>query len=107
MHEKTQKKPKLAALHSEDDMLAYTHEHNCWEIVRTRGDLTTLRCRECQYLVKSRRVWKCDEFTSRRRCSGHGKCNTLHIYPQKMSLEERVSKHGTRVLEKVPAKLFR
>eukprot|EP01059_Diplonema_ambulator_P032056 TRINITY_DN609_c0_g1_i1.p1 TRINITY_DN609_c0_g1~~TRINITY_DN609_c0_g1_i1.p1 ORF type:complete len:160 (+),score=21.90 TRINITY_DN609_c0_g1_i1:108-587(+) len=98
MHYTTGYKPQLRHNQLRD------HEHNSWEIVRTRGELSTLRCRECQVQVKTRYMRRCDEFSAKKACSKVD-CKMLHIYPQKMSLEERVLLHGTRVLNRVPVKL--
>eukprot|EP01059_Diplonema_ambulator_P000132 TRINITY_DN1011_c0_g1_i4.p1 TRINITY_DN1011_c0_g1~~TRINITY_DN1011_c0_g1_i4.p1 ORF type:complete len:202 (+),score=65.52 TRINITY_DN1011_c0_g1_i4:75-680(+) len=77
------------------------HEHNSWDVVRSRKDLTTVRCRECQYQVKMKDVRRCEEFAERRRCRRVG-CREMHVHQQKMSLEERVKKYGSGVLERVP-----
>eukprot|EP01059_Diplonema_ambulator_P000133 TRINITY_DN1011_c0_g1_i7.p1 TRINITY_DN1011_c0_g1~~TRINITY_DN1011_c0_g1_i7.p1 ORF type:complete len:199 (+),score=75.27 TRINITY_DN1011_c0_g1_i7:75-671(+) len=82
------------------------HEHNSWDVVRSRKDLTTVRCRECQYQVKMKDVRRCEEFAERRRCRRVG-CREMHVHQQKMSLEERVKKYGSGVLDKVPPSLRR
>eukprot|EP01059_Diplonema_ambulator_P000134 TRINITY_DN1011_c0_g2_i1.p1 TRINITY_DN1011_c0_g2~~TRINITY_DN1011_c0_g2_i1.p1 ORF type:complete len:220 (+),score=41.75 TRINITY_DN1011_c0_g2_i1:31-660(+) len=80
------------------------HEHNSWEVVRSRKENTTVRCRECQYQVKMKDVRRCEDFSATGRCGKAG-CRRMHVYQQKMSLKERVKKHGTEILDKVPARL--
>eukprot|EP01059_Diplonema_ambulator_P000131 TRINITY_DN1011_c0_g1_i3.p1 TRINITY_DN1011_c0_g1~~TRINITY_DN1011_c0_g1_i3.p1 ORF type:complete len:201 (+),score=42.33 TRINITY_DN1011_c0_g1_i3:56-604(+) len=78
------------------------HQHNSWDVVRSRKDLTTVRCRECQYQVKMKDVRRCKVFSATKGC-GEEKCKDMHVHQQKMSLEERVKKYGSGVLERVPA----
>eukprot|EP01064_Diplonema_japonicum_P038092 TRINITY_DN911_c1_g1_i12.p1 TRINITY_DN911_c1_g1~~TRINITY_DN911_c1_g1_i12.p1 ORF type:complete len:171 (+),score=55.19 TRINITY_DN911_c1_g1_i12:54-515(+) len=80
------------------------HEHNSWEIVRKRKNVSTLRCRECQHQVKKKGLAKCDQFYARGACSRTA-CKYLHVHHRKLNLEQRVSLHGTMVLNGVPTVL--
>eukprot|EP01059_Diplonema_ambulator_P018005 TRINITY_DN30167_c0_g1_i1.p1 TRINITY_DN30167_c0_g1~~TRINITY_DN30167_c0_g1_i1.p1 ORF type:complete len:175 (+),score=28.69 TRINITY_DN30167_c0_g1_i1:45-569(+) len=90
-------------VHDIDDV---THSHNEWEIVRSKKDLTTVRCRVCQYQVKMHVIRRCGGFSSKQQC-GSECCSDMHVYHQKMSLEERVQTCGSFILSKVPSSMLR
>eukprot|EP01059_Diplonema_ambulator_P015552 TRINITY_DN26703_c0_g1_i1.p2 TRINITY_DN26703_c0_g1~~TRINITY_DN26703_c0_g1_i1.p2 ORF type:complete len:167 (+),score=39.22 TRINITY_DN26703_c0_g1_i1:57-557(+) len=81
------------------------HAHNSgWEIVREKKQLTTFRCRECQFLFKivTTGVVKCSEFEMSETCTKGDECGEIHVFKVKQKLKDRVDTHGASVLARVP-----
>eukprot|EP01059_Diplonema_ambulator_P020753 TRINITY_DN3464_c0_g1_i1.p1 TRINITY_DN3464_c0_g1~~TRINITY_DN3464_c0_g1_i1.p1 ORF type:complete len:122 (+),score=23.08 TRINITY_DN3464_c0_g1_i1:59-424(+) len=76
-------------------------KRNKWDQVRVVKNVCILRCRYCQLQVKMRDITRCLKFENRH-CTNRA-CSEMHVCRKKQSLRERVARHGTGVLEKVPA----
>ena len=74
--------------------------HNAWDNVRTKGGVTTLRCRKCQSQLKGSM-----EVVGDKTCTAFAQhecrsaaCTLLHVYRQKMTLMERRALFGEAVV---------
>eukprot|EP01059_Diplonema_ambulator_P012714 TRINITY_DN23151_c0_g1_i1.p1 TRINITY_DN23151_c0_g1~~TRINITY_DN23151_c0_g1_i1.p1 ORF type:complete len:222 (+),score=47.02 TRINITY_DN23151_c0_g1_i1:52-717(+) len=101
MHSVDLDQPAMNTVDSYDDV---DHKHNNWDLVRiSKKNVCTMRCRHCQLQVKMREIRRCVKFENGH-CSRRG-CKDMHVHKQKLKLRERVARHGTGVLEKVPTSL--
>eukprot|EP01060_Flectonema_neradi_P003889 TRINITY_DN1253_c2_g1_i1.p1 TRINITY_DN1253_c2_g1~~TRINITY_DN1253_c2_g1_i1.p1 ORF type:complete len:165 (+),score=27.66 TRINITY_DN1253_c2_g1_i1:85-579(+) len=69
----------------------YLCNHNCWDNLRTKKDLVTMRCRECSMQWKAMKDFveshKCEDFT-RSSCKNNC-CEKLHIFRFKLPAKKR------------------
>eukprot|EP01060_Flectonema_neradi_P005565 TRINITY_DN13708_c0_g1_i1.p1 TRINITY_DN13708_c0_g1~~TRINITY_DN13708_c0_g1_i1.p1 ORF type:complete len:183 (+),score=38.33 TRINITY_DN13708_c0_g1_i1:76-624(+) len=69
----------------------YLCNHNCWDNLRTKKDLVTMRCRECSMQWKAMKDFvesqKCEDFT-KNNCNKED-CEKLHIFRFKLPAKKR------------------
>ena len=65
--------------------------HNCWDNLRTKKDLVTMRCRECSMQWKATKDFvegkKCEQFSNN--SCGNSFCEKLHIFRFKLPAKKR------------------
>ena len=69
----------------------YLCEHNCWDNLRTKKDLVTMRCRDCSMQWKAMKDFveskKCEDFA--KNCCENENCDKLHIFRFKLPAKKR------------------